>query len=227
MAQVLALRMYPSKGQPDDKSKAMKFALMQYRKMLAKLNRALNTCEVKMCSHEWSKINPASVPSQCLKRKRNAFMNRPRKKAENGPRYNDPDRIECANNFETHLASGKAVHGRAVHVNEIVAEYMNGEDEDPVLEAQWKDIRNQFLETGLGKYVAMADVSGSMSTQLKRGKPSATSPITVCIALSLLLSEVGHMLNSIIMCTFYVFQISPPCTYLHVCVELFVCACVL
>jgi hypothetical protein len=76
--------------------------------------------------------------------------------------------------------------------------------EHPVLEAQWKDICKEFREkdSAICKYVAMADVSGSMFSPGRGGgrgrlcgrygMADATSPITCCIALSLLIAEIAH-----------------------------------
>jgi len=197
MARVLAMQMHldacAMKKEGKVKQGDIVTALKKYRKTVSKLNDALNTCEIKMCNREWRNIKPGSVPSQCLKRKRNAFLNLPNKKGNGETRSIDEDRVECAANFREHLEKGKSVNGRAVHVNEIVAEYLAGVSEDPILEAQWQDIRKEFLEMdcGIRKYVAMADVSGSMfSCGGRRGEK--TSPIACCIALSILISEVAH-----------------------------------
>ena len=225
MARALALHMFPLPSGRQGEKDVVK-AMRQYRKTVARLNVALKTCEVKMCNGEWSEIHPGSVPSQCLKRKRKAFLNLPCKRGnhdreernaagEDGARSSEVDRVVCARNFQKHLEAGKSVHGRALHANEIVGEYMAGADPfscnrerpeasaagDPVLEAQWKDICKEFLEkdSAIRKYVAMADVSGSMFS----GGPvarrnasgrlvSSTSPITCCIALSLLIAEIAH-----------------------------------
>jgi len=192
MCKVLALQMFSrdgGKGEGD-----ILQSLKKYRKVVVRLNAALATCEVNMCNGEWSKIRPGAVPSQCLKRKRNAFLNLPNKKGGDGPRSTNPDRIQCAENFKDHLDKGNSLHGRAVHVNEIVGEYFATPAEDPILEAQWRDIRKEFLEMDgdIRKYVAMADVSGSMFSGGGRGGADKTSPITCCVALSLLISEVAH-----------------------------------
>ena len=163
-------------------SKGLKFALMKCRKKVSKLNEVLNTCEVKMCRHEWSTINPASVSSRCMMRNRKALMNNGETPSE------DPDRVACAAKFQMHLAKGKSLHGGALHANEIVGEYYLGQEEDAAMEAQWKDLRKQFQFGDGAKYVAMADVSGSMtcSCDIK------TSPMVCCLALSILISEISH-----------------------------------
>jgi hypothetical protein len=190
MARVLALQMFPHDGEKGEDG--ILRALKKYRKLVVRLNAALHTCEVKMCNGGWSTIDPGTVPSQCLKRKRNAFMNLPNKTGGGAFRSTDADRVQCAENFKSHLEDGKSLHGRAVHVNEIVAGYFGNPAEDPILEAQWRDIREEFLEMDgdICKYVAMADVSVSMGG-CQPGR-DATSPITCCVALSLLISEVAH-----------------------------------
>jgi hypothetical protein len=109
-----------------------------------------------MCNQEWAKINPGAVPSRCMMYKRKALMNVGKTISE------DPDRIACANNFLKHLAEGKSLNGKAVHANEIVAQYYLDSPEEASLEAQWKDLRAQFEGCGSSKFIAMADVSGSM-----------------------------------------------------------------
>jgi hypothetical protein len=192
MAKVLALQMFPHSGEKGEDG--ILRALKKYRKLVVRLNAALGTCEVKMGNGEWSTIDPGTVPSQCLKRKRNAFMNLPNKTGGDAFRSKDADRVQCAENFKRHLEDGKSLHGRAVHVNEIVAGYFGNPAEDPILEAQWRDIREEFLEMDgdIRKYVVMADVSDSMFSGGGQCRLGPASPIVCCVALSLLISEVAH-----------------------------------
>ena len=45
-----------------------------YRKRIARLNRLLDTVEIKMCSKSWSKIVPAKVPALALNKYKKAFV---------------------------------------------------------------------------------------------------------------------------------------------------------
>jgi hypothetical protein len=168
-----------------------------YRKALAKINKVLGTVEVAMCAKEWSSISPGAVPSGCLLKKRKAFMNLPIK--GQGARSDEADRVTCAAQFVAYAEEcranpkAKSMHGRALHPHQICAQYMSsgyGCEEDPILEAQWVDLRERLraeLSEGvegasLGKMVPLVDVSGSMSG----------TPMEVAIALGILISEVAH-----------------------------------
>eukprot|EP00936_MAST-01D_sp_MAST-1D-sp1_P000530 g530.t1 len=116
----------------------------------------------------------------------------------------DEDRISCAENMVRHLVAGKGVHGRTVDVHSLVNTYLRNrhlhhpalggaaapDAPDLVVEAQWADIRRKYSEAAadpdstcaLGKYVVLADVSGSMSGD----------PMAVSIGLAVLVSELAH-----------------------------------
>ena len=174
----------------------------KYRQALAVLNRALDTAEVKMCKGDWQNIDPSAVPAACLTKKRKAFMNL--KLTGSGPRSKDEDRVFCAQRFlnfaeecRTNPKQAK-MHGRVQHPHEMVKHYLEGArgqaEEDPILEAQWIDMRERIKmevsadmvdgpEKGtLGKMVPLVDVSGSMDG----------TPMQVAIALGILISEVAH-----------------------------------
>jgi hypothetical protein len=76
--------------------KALTKAKMNYRKCLAKLNKKLDTVQIKQCSKNWQKINPAKQTYRTLELQTNAFLNL---KNDDEMRYELSDRIICANNF--------------------------------------------------------------------------------------------------------------------------------
>ena len=104
--------------------------------------------------------------------------------------------MACAARLTAHLAGGGKVHGRSINVHQLVTDAMRLEGKSAaaadalLLEAQWADVRAQFQEMAedperpcaLGKYVALADVSGSMHGD----------PMAVAIGLGILISEVSH-----------------------------------
>jgi len=172
-----------------------------YRKALAGINRTLGTVEVKMCEGDWKNIKPSAVPAACLTKKRKALMNL--KVKGSGPRSDDADRVTCAEQFAEYAAECRKdpkkakMHGRVQHPHEMVKQYLGGrrgQEEDPILEAQWIDLRERMrVEVGaegadatekgaLGKMVPLVDVSGSMGG----------TPMEVAIALGILISEVAH-----------------------------------
>jgi hypothetical protein len=77
--------------------KAMNKAKMEYRKILSKLNKQLDTVQIKQCSKQWQKIEPNKQTSLTLKLQINAFLNLSRNSDK--IRYESSDRIICAQNF--------------------------------------------------------------------------------------------------------------------------------
>lgn len=81
----------------EQKNKAMNKAKMEYRKILSKLNKQLDTVQIKQCSKEWQKIDPNKQTSRTLELQINAFLNLSRN--SNKIRYESADRIICSQNF--------------------------------------------------------------------------------------------------------------------------------
>lgn len=183
MAKVIALNIFGPSA-TSGKSTQMR----TYRKMVARLNRFLNTVETLMCDPEgrFHEIRPGSVPARCLKICRKAFMNQTKSGDE---RSTKADRRRCAQNFETHMQrviadpSKASVKAKNLMPHELVREFMcYGASSDLTLEAQWKSLVQSLKELGsLGNMIALSDVSGSMS-----GKP-----MEVSIAMGILLSELA------------------------------------
>ena len=138
-----------------------------YRSMLSKLRKHIDVVEVKMSAQQWTKINYPSVPSRAMMRYRNAFSR------------HDEERF---GNYMQQVQAGDAkINASVLYPYNIVEKILHGQDEeDAVLEAQWK-----ALPDYVGKDVnaiVMADVSGSMW-----GRPMATS-----IGLALYFAERNH-----------------------------------
>ena len=175
-----------------------------YRKGCSKLNAILKTTEVAMCGHTWASIAPGAVPGRLLAKCRKAFLNEivPREARKGRPRRHtrtetlrhpeDAGRMACREHFITHTA--KALKGEVtmkgadtVYPHELASKYLHGAhttvDEDAMIEAQWKAIREATAAAGgLGRAVAMSDFSGSMSG----------TPMEVSMALGILISEITH-----------------------------------
>lgn len=168
--------------------------LKRYRKLYSRLRKHLDVVEIKMCDREghWSDIRPGAVPARCLSKNSKAFRNLNKDKTERSVKA---DRRQCAENFANHLQKAienpaeARVHGKNMMPHELVRKYMpsgyygcSSTEIDPVVEAQWIDLRERLKETGaLDYFIAMADVSGSMSG----------TPMEVSVALSILVSEVA------------------------------------
>lgn len=83
--------------------KALDKSKTHYRKLLSKLNKQLDTVEIKQCSKKWSKINPYTQTNKNLKNYKNAFLNK--------SSIETSDRIICAFNFQDYydLNSNKII----------------------------------------------------------------------------------------------------------------------
>jgi hypothetical protein len=195
IAVALSSRCFPEIPTNDDQLRA-------YRKACTKLNAALKTTEVNMCNGTWSDIKPSAVPGRLLTKARKAFLNeivehkgRPGRRVYGGGGpfrcpYND-DRMSCREHFMEHTE--KALKGEVkmkgadvVYPHELVAKVLQGNSsaaEDDMIEAQWRALRDAAAaQGGLGRAVAMSDFSGSM----------AGTPMTVSMALGILISELTH-----------------------------------
>lgn len=187
-----------------------------YRKRLARLNRAIDTVEIKMCGKTWANIDPAKVPGRAVNKYTKAFLNElgtkgKGKRAEEGIRHPfSEDRMECRDSFKEHFskaASGaiKAKGADTLFPHEVVKKAMylstkgniyNPEDSDSecVSEHEKNSLRGVWREMvevaraggGLGRSLAMCDFSGSMQSSGNNGD----TPYWVSMALGLLISEV-------------------------------------
>ena len=132
-------------------------AFKKYRKLVSALNGRLDAIEVKMCGKRWRTIDPKGDPWWSGKEVQECAPNKDAKE--------DPDRIACAAQFETHVAKalkGEAkVHGRTLYAHQLAGEYFNAKPVDGVIEAQWQDLRSKFsgMETSpLSKFCVLGCV---------------------------------------------------------------------
>lgn len=167
----------------------------EFRQMVSGINKRLDTVEIKMChdengEHHFADLEPAKVPSLCLKKKRKAFFNENQDGAVRHP--DDADRMECRKHFMDHMqkaAVGDAkVNGKVLMPHEFIVELENRtltQNDIDTLQAQWNSLRDSIREKGsLGKCVVMADFSGSMM-----GGGASVAPIQVSKGLGLLCAE--------------------------------------
>jgi len=151
------------------KKKALDKCRAQYRMLCSKLNRHLDTVQIKQCGKSWAAIEHAKTTSITISKQRNAFLN---KKNDNSQRSEDPDRIQCAENLRAHLMAlkmaGKEVKGKHVALNDFTQQaknfmsYNQNIEDKHILNSQWRDNSNKKNANGLGPMVAMVDLSGSM-----------------------------------------------------------------
>jgi Domain of unknown function (DUF2828) len=147
----------------------------EYRVIISKLNRYIDTVQIKQCDKKWRQINFNKVSSITMFKQKKAFLNI-KKNGEN--RYpDDNDRIACAVNFNQHIQ--KAVNGeieikgRRVGMVDFVKQALelckrssSGNSNSTTMEiellnSQWHD--NSKQTCCLGNVIPMVDVSSSMN----------------------------------------------------------------
>lgn len=144
---------------------AKRKAYGNYRKLVATLNKTLNTPQINMCGGTWSNIDyDKDVTSVTLSRSSKAFRNKTKTGEQ---RSTDEDRIQAAAKYEAWLASkvksGETVKGSRVGLNDLVKQAYCPSDSSEVarINLQWMDGLDKI--GNLGNMVAMVDTSGSMS----------------------------------------------------------------
>jgi len=158
-----------------------------YRKLIANLNRSIETVQIKQCGKNWADINFDHVTSITFTKQKKAFMN----KNNNGTtRSEEEDRILCAKNFSKHIEKAvrgeKQVKGKRVGMVSFTKQALdiinltdNSDNhfEKELLNSQWRD--NSTQTNSLGKMIPMVDVSGSMEGQ----------PLHAAVALGIRIAE--------------------------------------
>ena len=160
-----------------------KYAYTHYRKLLAGLNRRLDTVQIKQCGNVWADIDHHKTTSITLSRNKKAFLNLTKSSNMSAQRSDRPDRIECARKFTDYIAervsSGKEIKGGRVGMNDFTKQALalieNVYDpetltllpkgtvsEIELLNAQWRSSTTMSNSKSLGNMVAMVDVSSSM-----------------------------------------------------------------
>jgi uncharacterized protein with von Willebrand factor type A (vWA) domain len=160
-----------------------------YRKIIAHMNRVIDTLQIKQCANNWSSIVFNNVTSISVSKQKKAFLN-VNKKGET--KYPDrKDRIECADHFNNHIQraikDGTEVKGKRVGMADFTKQALDllnyssnettNQAEFDLLNSQWRD--NATQTGALGKMIPMVDVSGSMDGD----------PLHVAIALGIRIAE--------------------------------------
>jgi hypothetical protein len=144
----------------------------QYRLMLSKLNKALDTVQIKQCDKQWSKIDfDKKVTSITLSKQKTAFNNLTKL---GRPRFPDnKDRVECSEHYADYISrcsKGETkIKGSRVAIYDFVKDALHY---DPMEDTTDKNILNTInlqwndnsLQTGvLENMLALVDTSGSMA----------------------------------------------------------------
>lgn len=168
----------------DRKISAILKCKTDYRKLLSCLNRHIETVQINQCGHNWGNINFNMTTSVTLIKQKKAFLNVNKSGDVRFP-Y-DSDRIKCAEHFNQHIQwaiKGKTeIKGVRVGMADFTKQAIElarrgSQVEKDLLNSQWRD--NSSQNGGLGKMIAMVDVSGSMDGD----------PTHVAIALGIRIAE--------------------------------------
>ena len=167
------------------------------KKLLVRLNRYLDTAQIKMCDKQWSKLNFNHITGQTLRRNSLAIMNT-NKKGEQ--RSTNKDRIECAEKYKHHIAAAKVepkrhkMHGKRCSVYELVKDALTASSvvdtsqrtvACDTVNLQWAD--NRLNNKGLEEtpIISMVDTSDSMTVD-------NCLPLYNAIGLGIRTSELTH-----------------------------------
>lgn len=143
-----------------------------YRKLIAGLNKKIDTLQIKQCGKTWADIDFNKVTSITLSKQKRAFLNISKTGESRHP--DDKDRNTCSEHFEEHVQ--KAVRGEtemkgkrvgmndftkmAIELNHYSRRHNHNQVEHDLLNSQWRDNSQQTSQ--LGNFIPMVDVSGSM-----------------------------------------------------------------
>ena len=159
----------------------MNWSFSQYRKLyLSPLRAYLKIVERYMCSKDWDCIDFSTVPSNAMKRLKEAFL-------KNTP--------ETFNQWKKELFSGtKKINAKQLFPHEIISSYRKSWGPEPIYEEQWKVLENEILKQGVfSNALCVVDVSKSMEhweyTSKNANTPTNFKPIDVAIALGIIISK--------------------------------------
>lgn len=131
-------------------AKKLGYSVYDFKRILRKLRKYLDVTEVKMSGNAWSEINYESVPSRAMTLYRHAFG---RHDFEGFGKY-----LEAVQKDEA------KINASTLYPYDLIEKHCGWGGfrfiEDPIVEAQWKDLPN-YVEPGTNAIV-IADTSGSM-----------------------------------------------------------------
>ena len=176
-------------------SDAIKKSYTKYRQLCSKLNKYLDTVQIKQCENNWQSIDFNHVTSLTFAKQTHSFLE-----------DKNNDRKRCADNFKIFLdkkiQNGKEINGKRISLDFFIKEarellykrkqQQNQQDTPPKLQTQinilnslWK---SQLHEPKtLQNFITMIDVSFSMDGLSK----------DIAIALGIRISEVSSLRNRI------------------------------
>ncbi|KAL6603016.1 hypothetical protein ACP70R_043377 [Stipagrostis hirtigluma subsp. patula] len=173
LCEAVARRLFPRDSNPDyadlpEEHYSYRVLRRLRREVLVPLRKVLELPEVYMSAQRWSELPYSRVASVAMRRYKALFQKH--------------DEARFGKYLED-VAAGKAkIAAGALLPHEIAAAAYRGERDD-VSELQWRRMVDDLRKKGsLSNCIAVCDVSGSMSG----------TPMEVCVALGLLISELSE-----------------------------------
>ena len=149
------------------KKLARRKCLTKLRQLLSRLNKHLDTTQIKMTSKKWSKIDFNKVTGPTLRVHKKSFQNIDKL---GRVRSIDKDRIHCSTNLKKYLRKAiegsVVVKGQRVDMYKLVKDAYNAltEEDINIVNEQWKDNSNMNKE--MNKFfIPMIDVSDGMKNE--------------------------------------------------------------
>ncbi len=172
---ILAMDYFEHYGHLGWTKRATDKAQTYYRKIVSRLNRYIDTVQIKQCSHAWKSINFDNVTSITMMKQRKAFLN--------DKSLHDNDRIICRQHLLQHIDQvkngTKEIKGRRTSMIDFVKAAIelkytdttntnansntNHESERFIINEAWKN--NSKDTKSLENMIAMVDTSGSMESE--------------------------------------------------------------
>lgn len=151
------------------KSAARRKCLTNFRQLVSKINKEIETTQIYQCSGKWEEIKfEQGVTSITMRKQSKAFQN----VTKNGMlRKNDEDRIRCSDNYKQYISdcyTGKiAAKGKRTSIKDFVKDAINCSPnmdiEKMAINTQWKE--NSRDTNKLKNIIAMVDTSASMECE--------------------------------------------------------------
>lgn len=131
-------------------AKKLGYSVYEFKRVLRSLRKYIDVTEVKMSANRWADIDYSAVPSRAMKNYTEAF------------RRHDSERFT---EFGNKAVNGEVkINSSTLYPYDLVEEagdpFYGGFKDDPIVEAQWRQLPN-YVEPGTNAIV-IADVSGSM-----------------------------------------------------------------
>ena len=172
---ILAMDYFEHYGHLGWTKRATDKAQTYYRKIVSRLNRYIDTVQIKQCSHTWKSIDFNNVTSITMMKQRKAFLNE--------KSLHDNDRIICRQHLLQHIEQvkngTKEMKGKRTGMIDFVKAAIqlkyttdtetntnsnsNHESERFIINEAWKN--NSKDTKSLENMIAMVDTSGSMESE--------------------------------------------------------------